>query len=210
MVDDTKTSTEALSEQKTVAIADLPILIDSTSIIIHPIGNYIKSKNRSDYFKSSSYESDSFSTVNHTRNQIRGLMSNIKFQHIDSNALKPLTDKKICISSMNFLREVFEATAQGYFLYLVYDKDTNVDGVLNYKDLESLYMSNLDGTAFRKLSPDNQDLKQWKIIIEAKKLYFKSIEDSDKNGEFDNKDTLHYFYLDLNAINSQVTEYYPI
>ncbi|MFT5848069.1 MAG: hypothetical protein ACJARX_002367 [Psychroserpens sp.] len=44
----------------------------------------------------------------------------------------------------------------------------------------------------------------------TKRLYFKTIKDIDNNGEFDKKDNKHYFYLDLNDINSKVIEYFPI
>ena len=50
----------------------------------------------------------------------------------------------------------------------------------------------------------------WKTILEANKLFFKSIEDIDANGEFDKKDKIHYFYLDVSIPNAEVTEYFPV
>ncbi|MFD2915843.1 hypothetical protein [Psychroserpens luteus] len=211
VVDETKDVSEVKKESKTVAIAELPFVIDSTSYMIHLIGNYTTHKRRSEYIGSSgSYSSDDISFTNFSKNRISGNISNVKFQHIDSNELKSLTKNILNIHSMNFLREVYKKTENGYFVYNLTDKDTNADGELDYNDLESLYISNLNGTEFRKLSPNGQDLVTWKTILEANKLYFKTIEDIDGNGEFDKKDKTHYFYLDLNNVGSKVVEYHPI
>lgn len=52
----------ALKKDSTlVAIADLPIHIDGTDYLIHPIGEYEMYRPRSGYFSSSSYDSGSFS-----------------------------------------------------------------------------------------------------------------------------------------------------
>ncbi|MFK7782196.1 hypothetical protein [Psychroserpens sp.] len=212
VVDNSENTSKKQKEDTSYEIADLPIHIDSTAYLIHPIGNYVIRRGRTKYFDSEDYEVNSSSSVsmNHSKNKITGDLSNVKFQHLDSNKLKSLTDKTLRINSMLFLRDVYKKNNKGYFVYNVIDADTNSDGKLNYNDLRSLYISNLNGTKFRKLSPNRQELNAWKIIIEANKLYFKSIEDSDKNGEFNKKDKLHYFYLDLDNENSKVIEYYPI
>lgn len=212
VVENSENTSKKQKEDTSYEISDLPIHIDSTAYLIHPIGNYVIRRGRTKYFDSEDYEVNSSSSVsmNHSKNKITGDLSNVKFQHLDSNKLKSLTDKTLRINSMLFLRDVYKKNNKGYFVYNVIDADTNSDGKLNYNDLRSLYISNLNGTKFRKLSPNRQELNAWKIIIEANKLYFKSIEDSDKNGEFNKKDKLHYFYLDLDNENSKVIEYYPI
>lgn len=205
-------TSEEQKEIKTFTVADLPIHIDSTSYLIHPIGNYVVRKGRTKYFDSEDYEVSNSSAVSmsQSKNKISGNLSNVKFQHLDSSELKSLTDKTLKINSMLFLRDIYKKTNRGYFIYSVIDEDTNSDGKLNTNDLKSLYISNLNGSGFRKLSPHRQELDAWKTILEADKLFFKSIEDLDKNGEFDKKDKLHYFYLDLKEENSEVVEYYPI
>ena len=211
VVDDPKTVSEVKKETKIIQIAELPFLIDSTSYMIHTIGNYNPQKGRTKHIGSSgSYYSDDFTSTSFSENRISGNISNVKFQHIDSSALKSLTKNTLNIQSMHFLREVYNKTGHGYFIYNVIDKDSNADGELNYEDLESLYISNLNGTAFRKLSPNGQDMGNWKTLLEANKLFFKSIEDIDANGEFDKKDKIHYFYLDVSTPNAEATEYFPI
>lgn len=195
---------------KTVDIADLPIHIDSTHYLVHPIGTYILKKDRSDYSKYGSYRLDNYDISSQSGDRITGNLSNVKFQRIDANELKSLTEENLNISSMTFIRDVFKKIEKGYLIYDVIDKDTNADGTLDFNDLRSLYMSNLNGTSFRKLSPNGQDLIKWKVILAANKLYFKSLEDTNNDGEFNKKDQFHYFFIDLSDDTSKVVEYHPI
>lgn len=214
VVNDVDNKTETKNDIKTVTIADLPIHIDSTDVMIHPIGSYVLSRNKSEYSEYGSYRSDSYPEMNGISNnhgdRITGDISNLKFQNINSNKLISLTNRTLSIRSILFLRNIYKTTGNDYLLYDVIDKDTNADGEYNFKDIKTLYISNLDGSSFRKLSPNLQDMVNWKIILEANTLFFKSIEDSDNNGKFNKKDKMHYFYLDLSNKTSEVIEYYPI
>ena len=90
-------------------IADIPIHIDSTDYLLHPIGEY---KMQRSYGKmtlgASSYGSGTFSIANYNNFEITGNMFNIKFQELNSEKLSPLTSKNIRIKSVSFLREVFD------------------------------------------------------------------------------------------------------
>jgi hypothetical protein len=41
-------------------------------------------------------------------------------------------------------------------------------------------------------------------------LYFRTIEDTNKNGQFDKKDVVHYNYINLSSSTWQVVGYKPI
>jgi hypothetical protein len=41
-------------------------------------------------------------------------------------------------------------------------------------------------------------------------LYFRTIEDTNKNGEFDKEDNVHYFYVNLLDKEWKALEYKPI
>ena len=71
-------------------------------------------------------------------------------------------------------------------------------------------MRNLNGTNFTKLSDDLQELLDWNIVEVQNRLYFRTIEDINKNGAFDKKDTVHYFYVNLLDKEWKVEEYMPI
>ena len=92
----------------------------------------------------------------------------------------------------------------------VTDRDTNNDGKLTDGDIESLYLSHLNGRKFKKLTFDLQELLDWKILSVNKRLYFRTLEDIDKNGEFNKKDQIHHFYVDLNDPEFEVIEYDPL
>ncbi|MFT5848068.1 MAG: hypothetical protein ACJARX_002366 [Psychroserpens sp.] len=78
-------------------------------------------------------------------------MSNIKFQQINSDELIPITNQVIKIQSMAFLYRVFNDHNIGIYVYDVFDKDTNGDGKLPYKDLKSIYISKHDGSGFNRV-----------------------------------------------------------
>lgn len=194
-----------------IEISDLPIQIDSTNYLIHPIGNFrIEDKRGKVIYKSSGSGSNNFSVSNYGGYRISGNLSNVKFQHIDSEKLTSLTENVIKIKSLSFLRKVFDNTKKQLLVYEVTDKDTNQDGKLDFNDINTLYISKTNGTDFRKLTDTNKELINWKIIESKNRLYFRTIEDTNKDGEFDKKDIVHYKYVDLNSDNMKITEYKPI
>ncbi len=162
------------------------------------------------YFGSSSYGSGSFSSTNYNRSEITGNFYNVKFQHIDSETLTTLTNKNIRIRSIAFLRYVFNNTKKQILVYRVLDKETNRDNSLDDNDVETLYMSNLDGSSFVKLTTDFQELIDWKEVAVKNRIYFRSMEDTNKNGEFDKDGMVHYHYVDLSNDQRKVTEYEPL
>ena len=194
-----------------IEISDLPIQIDSTDYLIHPIGDFRIEDNRGKIiYKSSGYGSNNFKVSSYGGYRISGDLSNVKFQHINSEKLLSLTENVIKIESLSFLRKVFDNTKKQLLVYEVTDKDTNRDGKLDFSDINTLYISKINGTDFRKLTDNNKELIDWKIIESKNRLYFRTIEDINKDGEFDKKDIVHYKYVDLNSDNWKITEYKPI
>lgn len=206
-----KETTELKKDTTLIETADLPIRMDSTDYLIHPIGflKISKSWSKTSY-RSSDYKNTNFSVSNQSKYEITGNLTNLKFQHIDSEKLIPLTEKTINIQSVTFIKEVFDRTKSKYLLYKVIDKDTNLDQVLDYQDLKSLYISKIDGSSFTKITPEYQELVSWKILASKNKLYFKTVEDINKDGEFDKTDIIHYHYLDLENKMWDAKEYNPL
>ncbi len=193
-----------------IEIADIPIHIDSTQFLIHPIGEFKLYGTRGKYyFGSSNYSSGGFSISNYNRYEITGDLHNLKFQKIHSEDLTTLTKQYILIKSITFLQEIFINTGKQILVYRVLDKDTNRDNKLDDKDINTLYISNIDGTNFTKLTAEFHELIDWKVLEDMNRLYFRSIEDTNKNGEFDKEDKVHYKYVDFNLDKVKVTEYEP-
>lgn len=142
-------SAELKKDSTLIEIADIPIHIDSTKYLIHPIGKYkIYGSGRKIYFGSSDYSGGTFSISNFNSYKITGDLLNLKFQELNSDKLTTLTPKNIRIQSVSFLRDVFENNKKQFLVYRVLDKDTNRDKVLDYNDIKSLYISKIDGTGF--------------------------------------------------------------
>jgi len=211
-VENNESEITALKRDSTfVAIADLPIQIDSTEYFIHPIGDFkIEKYSGKSIYKSSSYRSQNFTISNYNGYQIVGNISNVKFQHINSEELTPLTDKVIKIKSISFLRKIFDNTKKQFLVYEINDKDSNQDGKINANDIKTLYLSNINGANFNKLTKTNRELINWSILESKNRLYFRTIEDINKDGVFDKKDIIHYNFVNLKADKLKITEYNPI
>jgi hypothetical protein len=87
--------------------------------------------------------------------------------------------------------------------------DTNKDGKLDANDIKSLYISEISGNHFIKLSPDFQELIDWNLIETKNRLYFRTTEDTNKNGDFDKDDTVFYYFVDLMDKEWKLNEYKP-
>ena len=191
-----------------IEIADLPIVIDSTDYLIHPIGYITEYKSRfSSYTSKRGYNAYSISNYNNL--SIQGEFTNLKFQHIDSEKLTPLTDNIVEITSVRFLDEIKKQTGLQFLVYTIRDEDSNKDSKINNDDLEALYISTIDGKNLKKLTPNLAKIGYWKVIPELNRLYFKSISDTNKNGEFDKKDKVNYQYVNLEDEDLKVITYKP-
>ncbi|RRJ92782.1 hypothetical protein EG240_01845 [Paenimyroides tangerinum] len=193
-----------------IKIADLPILLKGTDYMLHPVGDVRVYSTGNSKYGSSKTKHVSYKVSNYSSPEITGYMSNVMFQHKDSLDLKPLTENKMQIQSITFLDEFALKTGKKLLVYSLVDKDTNRDGKYDSNDIKALYVSNADGTNFTKLTPEFQELLDWNVVLENNRLYFRSIEDINKNGEFDSNDTINYYYIDLNAPKWELQSYSPL
>ena len=184
-------------------VPHLPVQIDSTDYLLHPIGKL--SERRSGY-----YSSGTSAGVYRSSDGISGELTNIKFQKLDSEDLLPLTNDRVIISSVEFLRGIFQNTGKAFLLYEVCDRDSNGDDELDRKDVSSLYISSINGENFRKLTAEDQNFEDFTIVDEMNRVYFKTTEDINDDREFDEKDRSHLFYIDLGAEAPKVIAYDPL
>ncbi|MEM7549174.1 MAG: hypothetical protein AAF363_05860 [Bacteroidota bacterium] len=211
-------STDQLAEQQLVKdttlilTAELPIHFDSTDYLLFPIGPvqvYSRGGNKI-YSSSGSSGGKSFSIGYLSGKSFTGNMDNVIIQHLDSSDLRPLTTQTLKIRSFGFLESIRKSTGLELIILNITDRDTNRDGKLTSEDIESLYVSHLSGYNFKKLSTDFQELLDWKIIDANKRLYFRTLEDIDRNGEFNKKDKIHHFYVELENQEFDVIKYDPV
>jgi hypothetical protein len=194
--DKSKPKTEAPKPDSTmVEIADLPVQIEGTDYLIHPIGDVRFYDTR--VSSRAGYDDVSYTISNYNEFEITGFLRNLKFQKTDSDSLMVLSDKPVLIQSVTYLKAHADRTKQALLVYALADMDTNKDGNLDANDIKSLYISEIDGGKFTKLSADMEELINWRVIESKGRLYFRTIEDTNKNGQFDKDDVVHYNHVSL-------------
>lgn len=205
---------DRIKDTTKVMVAALPGKFDSTDVLIFPIGyvdlNERKSHGKIGYGSSSSYSSSSgMISGYYSGDDLSGSFTNILFEGTDGTQRK-LTDKKITISNIEFLRPIYKKVKSAYLLYTVYDRDTNADGQLEHPDLSALYLSKIDGSDFKKVTKELHLLYDQRLIGDLSRLYFRTQEDVNKDGELDKQDKFHYYKIDFSSSGYQVSEFDPL
>lgn len=199
------------SDTTQIQLADLPIHFKGTDYMIHPIGDLnIYEKGLKATYGSSNRGEVSFSISNSGDSEITGFLRNLMFQEINSDSLVALTDKLVLIQTATHLKIANEKNKQQIIVYTLADKDTNHDSKVDTNDIKTLYLSEGNGTRFVKFTPNLDELIDWNFVDTSNRLYFRSIEDTNKNGQFDEKDIIHYSFIDLSTKEWKVTNYKPI
>jgi len=194
-----------------IEVADLPIQMEGTNYLIHPVGDLrVYERGTKSRYGSSSVSDLSFTISNLGEYEITGYLQNLKFQKVDSDSIRPLTDKPALILTATYLKPVADKTQNQIMVYTLADADTNKDGKIDSSDIKTLYLSNISGENFTKVSQDFQELVDWSLIESKNRLYFRTIEDTNQNGQFDKNDVLHYNYIDLASKKWEVKNYKPI
>ena len=86
----------------------------------------------------------------------------------------------------------------------------NINSKLFSNFIKSLYISEFNGSKFTKISQDFQELIDWNIVEAQNRLYYRTIEDINKNGAFDKNDLVHYYYVELLSPDWKTQKYNPI
>lgn len=205
-----KNRIQATKEDTTkIEIADLPIQFAGTNMLLFPLGQLRVSKN----YKSSSAEayggseSNNFKISNNNDNEITGYMTNLKFQKLGQDSLVLLSNKKLFIQSVTYLKEIAQSAKLQLLVYVLEDDDTNKDGAIDQDDINTLYISTIDGKNLTKLSTNLEELIDWHLVPSTSRIYFRTIEDSNKNGKFDKGDVVHYQYVNVLDKNFKVVRF---
>jgi hypothetical protein len=210
--DSSKEKAEIKVDTTQIAVADLPINFEGSNYLIHPIGDIINYDIASKYDSGSSrtdYQQN-FKVSNYNDYQITGYLKDLKFQEIGSDSITALATKPLMIESATYLKSVSDKSGQKIIVYVLSDTDSNKDLKVDQDDLKALYISTISGLKFTKLTSDFEELLDWSLIESKNLLYFRTVEDTNKNGKFDKKDAIHYYFANLNSKNWKVQNYKPI
>lgn len=197
-----KVQNEVKVDTSKVGIADLPIHFEGSEVLVFPIGELTvgtMKKGSYESIKSNDDNLPNFKVSNSMENEITGYIRNIKFQVIGQDSLHALTDKLVLIENITFIK------SKKAFVYTLSDKDTNQDATIDLNDIKVLYVSDAFGTNFIKISPDLHEVIDWKYEEATNKIFFRTLDDANKNGQLDKADRVHYFYFGFK--DKQAVEY---
>lgn len=179
----------------------LPTLLDSANqILVHEVFITNNSGKRSSYSSSKMKEAYMEERIN------------LIFEDQINGKSYLLTDKQIQITSYNIIGRSNQRGSQGLIMYNVIDADYNNDGKIDYKDIRSIYIGNIAGTTFNKITKDREQFIEgkWLTSLPQSRYYFTTREDSNKDGFFDERDAMHYYYIQFSGLEYQVVEYNPL
>jgi hypothetical protein len=213
---DSLTMDSIVSDTSKILIAELPVYFDSTDFLIHPIELVSlndwdsKRKLKIGSYSDRDYSNSGFSVDSYRKDYFSGNITNLVFENLKNRNQHLLTDKVLNITYVQYLRDLSKKINRHYILYSVIDKDLNHDGKLDYQDINSLYISKLDGTDFIKITNNFHEYNGGKLIIQDLKYYFRTIEDTNKDGLFNKVDKYHYYYIDFSNDPYKIIEYNPL
>ncbi|GAA4774473.1 MULTISPECIES: hypothetical protein [Flavobacterium] len=182
---------EVKKDTSKLLVADLPLQFSNSNVLLYTIGELqVSSFQKGSYSEKMDAET-TFNVSNVLEDELTGYLQNVKFQQIGTDSLHVLTDKVVMIERMTYLK------SKKMLVYVLADADTNQDSKVDSDDIKSLYISNDMGKNFTKVSPELQELIDWNYVEVANKIFFRTIDDQNKNGAFDKNDELHYFTVNV-------------
>ena len=104
--DETSKARELIKADSTqIQIADLPLQMEGTDYLIHPVGDLsIRERGVKSKYGSSSVNDLSFTISNYGEFEITGFLQNLKFQKVDSDSIKKLTEMPVLIQTATYLK----------------------------------------------------------------------------------------------------------
>lgn len=129
-------------------------------------------------------------------------MVNVSHFDIDKQKQKNFFEKPVLIKTLyypSFSRDTlnFKPVNRNYFMISVYNNDTNKDGFINVKDLRRLYYFDINADNKRELVPANYSVYKSEYDPANDFVYIFAKLDKNGNGQIDESEDLHIFWIDL-------------
>ncbi len=178
--------------------------ISNTDVYIYPIGSALKKNSRSSYYgkKGNGYRVWNLIFYNLKTNKKRILFNDkvpIIQEYPNENDFQYMDKREIDYHKL-------KKTRKDKLFYKIIDTDFNKNGVIDYADPNSLFMSDLNGENFVKISPSDINLQTWKFMDSTKNVIeITGYRDSDNNLKFESdKDEQVIILLNLNDLQQKV------
>jgi len=174
----------------------------------------LNKKDNSTFIGSNSFyyryeESEGNKGNNWNNNLIPGLeavygynLVNISHYDIKENRQKTFFEKPVLIRTLyfpTFSKDTlnYKPVNRDYFMISVYNDDTNKDGFINLKDLRRFYLYNINGNRQKVLIPENYSVYKSEYDPDNDFMYVFAKLDSNNNGQQDEGEPIHIFWIDL-------------
>lgn len=131
-------------------------------------------------------------------------MVNVSLYNIETREQKNLFEKSVLIKTLyfpSFSRDTlnYKPVSREFYMISVYDEDTNKDGFINLKDLRRLYIFDIQGSNKKELIPLNYSVISSQYDQANDYMYVFAQVDENKNGQMDDKEDIHVFWIDLKS-----------
>jgi hypothetical protein len=139
-------------------------------------------------------------------------MVNVSLYNIDTKKQITLFDKPVLIKTLyypSFTKDTLnnKPIIRSCYMISVYDEDTNKDGFINLKDLRHFYMFDLEGLNKKELIPKNYSVISSEYDSANDYMYVFAQLDENNNGQRDDKEDIHIFWIDLKNPNNNGRQY---
>ena len=127
---------------------------------------------------------------------------NVSLKNVETQNQKTLFEKPVLIKTLyipSFTKDTLfnEPIKRDYYMISAYDDDTNSDGYINMKDLRKFYVFNIDGGEKESLIPENYSVISSEYDCANDFMYVFAQLDENKNGQGDETEKVHVFWIDL-------------
>ncbi|WP_405371027.1 hypothetical protein [Nonlabens sp. Asnod2-A12] len=209
-IDDTVESAEDFTIKKdstAIKVLKLPVHIDSTQYLYHAIAIERVAIDDDFSISKSRYGSYGAASTSYKKYTFSGEYAGFIVEDIQTGNKINVINEGITITSATIYNKLENNPRVEFVLYKGHNLDTNKDKKLNHNDLSALFISDLDGSNFTKLTEDFEEFNGQRFIVENDKLYFQTQKDVNGNGIFDSSDNYRNYVVDLTAPVKKAVRY---
>jgi hypothetical protein len=127
---------------------------------------------------------------------------NVSLKNVNTQSQKLLFEKLVLIKTLyipSFTKDTLfnKSVKRDYYMISAYDEDSNNDGFINQKDLRRFYLFDLNGGNKENLVPLNYSVISSEYDCENDFMYVFAQLDENKNGQREETEKVHVFWIDL-------------
>lgn len=128
---------------------------------------------------------------------------NISHFNVETKMANPFFEKPVLIKTLYypaFSNDTLNSLPvhRNFYMISVYDEDTNKDGFINSQDLRHFYHFNIEGAEIKALIPSNYSVMNSEYDAALDYMYIFAKLDENKNGQMEEVEAVHIFWIDLN------------